>query len=209
MEEINKDLRAYIEENILPLYRGFDQAHGPEHVRHVIQNSFELIPAARELYGQVDANMVYAIAAYHDTGLQSGRENHEVTSGQYLMADEKLRSWFTEEQLAVMREAVEDHRASAGREPRSVYGRIVSEADRDIVPERIVERCLEYGHKHYPGLTGEEQTQRAVAHMKEKYAADGYMKRYLPCPQNEEGLQTLRSWLNTGEIYEICKRFAP
>lgn len=192
MEEINKDLRTYIEETILPLYRGFDQAHGPEHVQHVIQNSFELIPAARELYGQVDANMVYAIAAYHDTGLQFDRENHGVASGQYLMADEKLRTWFT-----------------AGREPRSVYGRIVSEADRDIVPERIVERCLEYGYKHYSGLTGEEQIQRAVAHMKEKYAAGGYMKRYLPCPQNEEGLQTFRNWLKTGEIYEICKRYAP
>lgn len=209
MEEINKDLRTYIEETILPLYRGFDQVHGPEHVQHVIQNSFELIPAARELYGQVDANMVYAIAAYHDTGLQFGRENHGVASGQYLMADEKLRTWFTAGQLTVMREAVEDHRASAGREPRSVYGRIVSEADRDIVPERIVERCLEYGYKHYSGLTGEEQIQRAVAHMKEKYAAGGYMKRYLPCPQNEEGLQTLRNWLKTGEIYEICKRYAP
>lgn len=84
MEEINKDLRTYIEETILPLYRGFDQAHGPEHVQHVIQNSFELIPAARELYGQVDANMVYAIAAYHDTGLQFDRENHGVASASTL-----------------------------------------------------------------------------------------------------------------------------
>lgn len=207
MEEISKDLRAYIEKAVLPLYEDFDKAHGPGHVGRVIENSMELVGAARELYGQVDADMVYAIAAYHDTGLQFGREDHGVTSGQYLAGDEALRRWFTEEQIAVMREAVEDHRASAGREPRSVYGRIISEADRELEPGRVVERCIEYGLGHYPDLTGEEQIERAVAHMKEKYAEGGYMHSYLPCRKNKEGLMALRRWLETGEIYEVCKKY--
>lgn len=207
MEQINQELKEYIQRAILPLYQGFDPAHGPEHARHVMENSLGLIPVARELYGDVDADMVYAVAAYHDTGLQFGRENHGVTSGQYLLADQELRRWFTPGQLETMRDAVEDHRASSGREPRSVYGRIISEADRELSPERIAERCIQYGLAHCPGLTGEEQIQRAVEHMKKKYGEGGYMRRYLPCKKNEEGLARLRHMLGTGEIAAVCRKY--
>ncbi len=207
MEQINKELKEYIQQAILPLYQGFDQAHGPEHARHVIENSLELIPAARELYGDVDADMVYTVAAYHDTGLQFGRENHGVASGRYLMADQELRRWFTPGQLETMRDAVEDHRASSGHEPRSVYGRIISEADRDIDPERIIRRVIEYGYATYLDLTDEEQVQRAVEHMKQKYGEGGYMHRYLPCKKNEDGLAKLRHMLETGEIAAVCRKY--
>lgn len=208
MDGINRELKEYVEQSILPLYQHFDQAHGPDHARHVIESSLELLPVARELYGQVDTEMVYAIAAYHDTGLQFGREDHGVTSGQYLLADKALRRWFSQEQLEVMRDAVEDHRASAGRGPRSVYGRIVSEADRDIDPERIVQRCMQYGYAHYPELSLAEQVQRAIDHMKNKYGEAGYLKRWLPCKKNEEGLHTLRRWLETGEMIEVCRKYS-
>lgn len=209
MEQINRELREYVEQAILPLYQHFDGAHGPDHVQRVIANSLELVDVARELYGEVDVDMVYAIAAYHDTGLQFGREDHGVTSGRYLMADEELHRWFTPEQLAIMREAVEDHRASGGREPRSVYGRIVSEADRDIDPERIAKRCMQYGYARYPEMTDEQQVTRAALHMKNKYAEGGYMKPAMPCEKNEKGLAALRQMLETGEIYEVCKRYIP
>ena len=39
-------------------------------------------------------------------------------------------------------EAVEDHRASLPYEPRSLYGKIISEADRDLDFERILKRTL-------------------------------------------------------------------
>lgn len=207
MEKINQELREYIQQAVLPLYEHFDPAHGPDHVRHVIDNSLELIPAAWELYGEADPNMVYAIAAYHDTGLQYGREDHGITSGRYLMADENLRRWFTPEQLAVMRDAVEDHRASGGHEPRTVYGRIVSEADRDIDPERIAERCMQYGYARYPEMTDEQRVARAALHMKNKYGEGGYMKPAMPCKKNEEGLAKLRHMLETGEICEVCRKY--
>lgn len=206
MEQINQELKVYIETNILPLYQGFDTAHGLAHVRQVLENSLSLIPAARELFGEVDAGMVYAIAAYHDTGLQFGRENHEKTSGAYLLADKNLSQWFSPGQIRTMGEAVEDHRASSGKEPRSVYGRIVSEADRDIDPKRIVRRVMEYGLATKPELSEEAQVRRAVEHIREKYGEGGYMRRYLPCPKNEQGLATLRKWLCTGEIYELCRK---
>ena len=209
MEGINKGLQGYIEGDILPLYQHFDQAHGPGHVRQVIGNSLALLPVARELYGEVDADMVYTVAAYHDTGLQYGRENHGVASGRYLLADQNLRQWFTPGQLETMRDAVEDHRASARGEPRSVYGRIVSEADRDLDPVRIVRRTMEYGAALHPALTPRQQVRRAVDHIREKYGEGGYMRCYLPCPKNEEGLATLREWLGTGEIWAACEKYAP
>lgn len=98
-----------------------------EHARTVIEQSLAL---ARHY--QVDRQMVYAIAAYHDVGLEKGREMHHIHSGEILAADTKLRQWFSPQQIAVMREAVEDHRASSDHEPRTIYGRIVAEADRCI-----------------------------------------------------------------------------
>lgn len=173
----------------------------------MIENSLALVGTARELYGEVNVDMVYAAAAYHDTGLQFGRADHGVTSGRFLMADKELCRWFTPKQLAVMRDAVEDHRASAGHEPRSVYGRIVSEADRDIDPERIVQRCIQYGLARFPERSAEERVRGAVEHMKNKYGESGYMHRWLPCKKNEDGLAALRRMLDTGEIYEVCKKY--
>lgn len=106
-----------------------------------------------------------------------------------------------------MAQAVEDHRASGGREPRSVYGKIVSEADRDIDPERVVERTMAYGKYRCPQLGPEGQVRRAVAHIREKYGEGGYLKLWLSSPRNQAGLHTLRKWLSTGELEEVCRKY--
>ena len=123
----SEELKNHIETEIIPRYESFDAAHGTDHVRTVIAQSLDL---ARHY--DVDADMIYAVAAYHDTGLARGRELHHIHSGEILLADTELRRWFTAEQLAVMRDAVEDHRASSDHAPRTIYGRIVAEADRCI-----------------------------------------------------------------------------
>lgn len=202
MEKLPFGLRDYIGEHILPQYENFDPAHGPEHVRRVIENSMEL---ARGL--EVDPGMVYTIAAYHDVGIRYGRENHGVTSGKVLFEDPALERWFSPEQRQVMREAVEDHRASKQGEPRSLYGRIVSEADRDIDPEEIVRRSVEFGKARCPELTREEQLCRAQTHIREKYGEGGYLHLWLPCPRNERGLATLREWLKTGKLREVAEKY--
>ena len=121
------DLVEFIETQILPQYAAFDKAHNMEHVTRVIRRSLDL---ARKTGADLD--MVYTIAAYHDLGLSGPRAIHHLTSGKILMADARLKHWFSSEQLKMMKEAVEDHRASASRAPRSIYGKIVAEADRDI-----------------------------------------------------------------------------
>ena len=118
----------YIETEIIPRYQDFDKAHNLLHVQTVISESLAL---ARQ-HPEVDERLVYTIAAYHDTGLCRDRATHHLVSGEILMADTTLRQWFSEEEIQTMREAVEDHRASTDHEPRSIYGRIVAEADRII-----------------------------------------------------------------------------
>ena len=116
---MNKELERYIEREIIPRYEDFDAAHRTDHVRTVIAQSLELAA-----HYDADADMVYTVAAYHDTGLANGRERHHIDAGRILAADTELRRWFSEEQIAVMRDAVEDHRASSDGEPRTIYGRI-------------------------------------------------------------------------------------
>lgn len=180
-------LVEYVEAEIIPRYDSFDRAHGTDHVRTVIRRSLEL--AAR---CEVDTDMVYAIAAYHDTGLVAGRERHHLVSAEILAADSRLARWFSAEQLAVMCDAVEDHRASSDGEPRTIYGRIVAEADRVIDPETIIRRTVQYGLAHCPELDREEQYARCLAHLQQKYAEGGYLRLWIAESENARRLEELR-----------------
>ena len=181
------DLVEFVETQILPQYAAFDKAHNMEHVTTVIRRSLDLA-------GKIGANldMAYAIAAYHDLGLSGPRAVHHLTSGKILMQDARLKRWFSPEQLRIMKEAVEDHRASASRAPRSIYGKIVAEADRNIEPETVIRRTIQYGLANYPQLDTEGHWQRFMEHMDEKYSANGYIKLWIQGSENEVKLNELR-----------------
>lgn len=188
------DLMEFIETNILPRYAAFDKAHGLAHVNSVISRSVEL---ARTL--GADLNMAYTIAAYHDLGMSGPRAVHHITGGRILAQDARLKRWFSSEQIKVMKEAVEDHRASASRAPRSVYGRIVAEADRDMTPDVVMRRVVQYGISHYPQLDREHHWQRFVQHLDEKYSAHGYIRLWIHGSQNERNLNTLRTMMTDAQ----------
>ncbi len=184
---VSLDLMEFVEQNILPRYNDFDRAHRLFHANHVIKNSLALA-----LSTGADINMCYVIAAYHDLGLEGPRAIHHITSGKILLADRRLRRWFSDEQLKIMKEAVEDHRASASHAPRSIYGKIVAEADRDLEPEHVFRRTIEYGLDHYPEKSKEEQWERFLDHMEHKYSSHGYIKLWLPNSPNEKFLKEIR-----------------
>lgn len=188
LQTLNPELKRYIETEILPRYRTFDRAHNLDHVRAVIDRSLELA-AGRD----VDLQMVYTIAAYHDTGLVNGRERHHLDAGRILAEDPALRRWFTEEQIRTMREAVEDHRASSQHAPRSIYGRLVAEADRQIDPATILRRTVQYSLAHYPAYDHEEHFARCVDHLREKYAEGGYLQLWIAESENARRLEELRA----------------
>ena len=180
-------LRDYIESEILPRYESYDAAHRLDHIGEVIRRSAVL---ARSY--DVDPQMVYAIAAYHDLGCCEGRETHHLTSARMMREDATLRQWFSEEQIETMAQAVEDHRASAKREPRSIYGRIVAEADRQIDADTIVRRTVQYGLDNYPELDREGQYKRFREHIFEKYARGGYLKIWIPGGENDIKLKAFQ-----------------
>ena len=181
------DLMEFIETKILPRYAEFDKAHNLEHVTRVIRRSLELTATTG-----ANVDMVYVVAAYHDLGMSGPRAVHHLTSGKILAADMRLRKWFSREQINIMKEAVEDHRASASRAPRSIYGKIVAEADRDIVPEIVIRRTIQFGLANYPQLDREQQWQRFSEHMDNKYSAHGYIRLWIPGSPNEKRLSQLR-----------------
>lgn len=76
--------------------------------------------------------MVYAIASFHDLAHHIDKDNHEVLSAKLFYENEKMKEFFTDEQRKIIKEAIEDHRASLEYEPRSNYGKIISSADRNV-----------------------------------------------------------------------------
>lgn len=191
---INTELQKYIEEEIIPRYRNFDKGHSEDHVRTVIAQAAELAG-----HYNVDADMIYAAAAYHDTGICEGRELHHIVSGRIIREDAALRRWFSPEQIETIAQAAEDHRASGKGEPRSIYGRIIAEADRDIVPMKIIRRTIQFGLEHYPELNREGHWQRTLEHLHEKYAEGGYLRLWIPESHNAARLGELRAIIRDTE----------
>lgn len=197
------ELEQYIEQTILPQYEAFDGGHKRDHAEAVICESLKL---ARE-HG-ADEQMAYVIAAYHDLGLRFDRETHHIRSGEILMADTNLRRWFTENQLLTMRDAVEDHRASSKNPPRTIYGAIVAEADRQIIPETVIARTMAYSAKLYPDGGFETLYARSREHLLEKYAEGGYMRLWLNSERNTKSLKELRALISDeAKLRSLCKEW--
>ena len=198
MHNLTSGLIDYIEAEILPRYDAFDKAHNRKHAITVLVKSLRLAQ-----HYDVSPAMVYTIAAFHDTGLVEGREHHHTASVRIIREDKRLKELFTAEEIEIMADAVEDHRASNSNPPRTIYGKIVAEADRIIDPATIMRRTIQYGLSHYPELSEEGHIERAVAHIKEKYGEGGYLKLWIPESDNAAKLQDFRALIeNETELRE-------
>ena len=196
------DLVEFVESKILPRYASFDKAHNTEHVVRVIRRAMELA-----LKVGADLNMVYVIAAYHDLGMAGQRAVHHIEGGRILYTDARLKKWFSQDQLKIMKEAVEDHRASASRAPRSIYGKIVAEADRDMEPNTVFRRAVQFGLSNYPQYSKEEQWKRFQEHMENKYSVNGYIKLWVQGSENERNLNVVREIIaNPQRLREAFER---
>ncbi len=205
MNKLSKSLVTYIQRGILPRYAFFDAAHQRNHAEEVIERSLALAQ-----HYDLDENMVYAIAAYHDTGLCEGRDTHHLVSGRIIRDDKKLREWFDDDQIETMAQAAEDHRASSGHEPRSIYGKIVAEADRLISPEKVIRRTIQYGLDHYPELDKEGQYLRFRQHLLEKYSDTGYLRLWILESDNAARLEELRIIIrDENKMHEAFEQLFP
>lgn len=191
--EINSELKKYIEEKILPRYNENDKGHGIDHIMYVIDRSLRFANTV----DKIDLNMVYVIAAYHDIGHSIDPKNHEIVSAQILLDDIELKKYFTEDQITIMSEAVEDHRASLEYEPRSIYGKIVSSADRNTKLEIPFKRTYEYRKKHYGNVSLKKIIDESYEHLLDKFGKRGYAteKMYFEDIEYKNFLEELGSLL--------------
>ena len=191
MNDRHNEIATFLENEIVPRYDAFDAGHRRDHVHYVMQESQLLA----KHYPTVDRDMLLVAAAYHDLGLEVGRDEHHTESARIVREDERLLQWFTDNEIETIAQAAEDHRASSNHEPRSIYGRIVAEADRQIDGDTIVRRTIQFSFKHYPNLSREENYQRFMEHMAEKYAEGGYLKLWIPESSNAKRLADFRKIL--------------
>ena len=198
---LSAELINHIEGEILPRYEAFDKAHDRRHAFMVISNSLRLAQ-----HYDVDMQMVYTIAAYHDLGLKAGREQHHTVSARIVREEKRLKEFFTSEQIEIMANAVEDHRASSNTPPRTIYGMIVAEADRIIDSTTIMTRTIQYGLSYYPELSAQGHIERAVAHIKEKYGEGGYLKLWIPESDNAGNLQQFQKLIDNEPLLAECLR---
>lgn len=182
------EIKKYIEQNIIPIYKDFDKAHNIKHVNTVIENSLDL---AKRF--DVNKDMVYVIAAYHDLGLSKDRASHHIISGEILEKDECINKWFFKQEIKTMKEAIEDHRASSKTAPRTIYGKIVAEADRNIEPMDIIQRTLQFSLKHNPNQDMQFYYDEVYNHLIEKYSENGYITLWIKESKNGQNLSILRN----------------
>ena len=184
---IRESLRNYIDSEVIPKYAAFDKAHREDHALTVIERALSM----GKQY-DINGEMRLTAAACHDLGLAVDRKTHHLESGRIIREDKRLSEWFSPEQIETIAQAAEDHRASAKTPPRSIYGCLVAEADRLIVPETIIRRTVLFGLSNYPELDKEGHWNRTLEHLHEKYAEGGYLHLLIPGSPNEAPLQQLR-----------------
>lgn len=193
---INEDLKNYIEINIFPMYDKNDSGHRIEHIKYVIDRSFEII---RQNNLDLDADMAYVIASYHDIGHHIDAKNHEKVSAEMLMNDKNLLKFFDENEIIVMKEAIEDHRASSKSDARSIYGKLVSSADRNVDYKTTIKRIHSYTLKHYTDYDLNKMIDRAYNHIDTKFGTNGYAKMYFKDEKYEQFINDCRELLKDKE----------
>lgn len=202
MKDSNMDIELvkYIEDEIFPLYNRNEEGHGIQHIKTVIKRSLEL---AKNY--EVNLNMVYTIASYHDLGHYIDRKTHEIISANWMWNDENLDKFFTRDQKQIIKEAIEDHRSSNKNVPRNIYGKILASADKNTNVTTFLERTLAFGFEHYKDFTYKEQIDRAYDHAEKKFGKNGYAvnKYYVKDDKYERYLKELQDLIeNKEEFYK-------
>lgn len=197
------ELQNYIENNVFPQYELNGKSHGVNHIKEVISRAMKIAKGY-----DVNYNILYTAAAYHDIGDHINREHHEIVSAKIMYEDKNLEKFFEKSQIETIKEAIEDHRASLKTEPRNIYGKILSSADKNTEIDKYFERAIQFGLERYNDLTEEEQLDKVYEHAIKKFGKDGYATKNIYIPNNdyEEYLKKLQKLIyNKDEFYKKAR----
>lgn len=191
-------LKKYIEESILPEYSKNEEGHGIEHINYVINRCFKFA----EQFDDIDLDILYTVACFHDIAHYIDKNNHEILSAKIFFENNDMEKFFNYDERLIIKEAIEDHRASANHEPRSDYGKIISSADRSTDVDEFLKRTHSYTLKHQPNCTEQEMIERAYQHTFEKYGEQGYAKYYIVDDEYNNFKDEINSLLNNKKEFE-------
>lgn len=191
--EINNKLKEYVENNVFPLYENNYIGDGLDRINYVIKRSENII---KENNLKVDNDILYTAISYHDIRKNNDEKNHEIISGEIMFNDEFLKNYFSIEQREIIKEAIEDQRANADREPRNIYGKILSSASRNSSVEQCLRRSYSYGKKKNSNLSDEELFERAYEALSNKFGENGYAKFYFKNSTYEQFIIDIRKLLS-------------
>jgi len=194
---LNQKLKDYIEINILPEYTKNDSGHGIEHINYVIDRCFRFA----KQFDNIDLDMLYTVAVFHDIAHHIDKKNHEILSAKIFYDNEDIKHFFTDEQRIVIKEAIEDHRASSDSVPRNNYGKIISSADRSTDVNEFLRRTHAYTLKHTPEATLEQMLIRTYNHTSDKYGDKGYAKHYVVDDEYNEFRNEISNLLSDRNLF--------
>lgn len=199
MKELNNELKRYIDEFVLPYYDTFDPGHDSRHIKAVIERSLDFFKELND--PNIDINIVYASASYHDIGMIVSRKGHAKHSHDYVLQDKGLKRFFNQKEIKIIAEACEDHSTSTGRIPRSIYGKIVSDADKDNDMDISLMRAWDFSIHNFPSFSEDEHIDGIHKEIVKRFGEGGSVKFYLPAEKIQSFVIQMRHYAENKEDF--------
>lgn len=190
-KKLSDNLKNYIETNIIPLYNKLDKGHDENHIRAVIRRSFKLCSE----FDDIDENIVYAAACYHDIGMLIERKGHAGHSKELVLQDKNLKNFFTQQKIEIIAQACADHSTTAGIVPHSIYGKILSDADKDDDIDTTLLRAFEYSLLHFPENSFDENVENIYQQIVKRYGENGSVKYYITSKYHTQFLKEMKHFI--------------
>ena len=198
-KNVRQDLKDYITEHIFPEYEKNDGGHNIAHILEVIRRSFALNDTFKL---GLDDNMIYAIASCHDWGKYEDHSIHHLIAARNFMNDEGMNKFFAPEEKQIIKEAIEDHRSSKEDEPRSVYGKLISSADRNTRIEIVFIRSFFVAHERMPETNIEEYLDYTIKRLSKKYDEENPENMFFEDETYKVFIQDMRDLLKKDEAFK-------
>ncbi|MCI8277105.1 MAG: HD domain-containing protein [Clostridia bacterium] len=198
-KEVREDLKNYIEECIFPKYEPNDKAHGIIHIREVIRRSFALNDTMKL---HLDKNMIYAISACHDLGKYINSDIHEKLAADIFIKDENMKKYFTDEQRNIIKDAIEDHRSSKEDNPRTIYGKLISSADRNTRIEIVFIRSFFVAKAKMPEENIEDYLDYTFKRLSKRYSMENPENMFLEDNIYKTFLNDMRNLLKDEQSFK-------
>ena len=113
-----------------------------------------------------------------------------------------MRQFFTDDERKVIKEAIEDHRSSKEDEPRSVYGKLISSADRNTTIEMVFIRSFFVAKDRMPDMNINEYLDYTVERLRKRYGEENPENMFFEDEVYQVFLKDMRSLLSRADDFK-------